>query len=258
MTMKITFNLINQLYNSFLKLEKNVEDLNDKYLINMVFSKLDFAPKNYKIIRKYNDNIINIKCHNYFSNISNDNGNDKDDNDNDNNNGNDNDNGNDKEILLRYEQNKCFNNNSLMPPPSYYDEIINNIDCYKHMRKLNIFICIQYADITIDLNTKRYNIKQSYFNIRKPTTDENNLFSDIVNNIDNPNYYFINNNNSNNIKTDESDIYFIPENIIYTNDIKKIIIKPIMPISNTISNDIDIKPLLSNQIRVKDYNGIFI
>ena len=27
---------------------------------------------------------------------------------------------------------------------------------------------------------------------------------------------------------------------------------------NTILNDIDIKPLLSNQIRVKDYNGIFI
>jgi hypothetical protein len=115
------------------------------------------------------------------------------------------------------------------------------------MRKLNIFICIQYADITIDLNSKRYNIKQSYFNIRKPTTDENNLFSDIVNN-----------NNSNTIKIDESDIYFIPENIIYTNDIKKIIIKPIMPITNTISNDIDIKPLLSNQIRVKDYNGLFI
>jgi hypothetical protein len=218
--------LINRLYNSFLKLEKNVEDLNDRHLINIVFSKLDFAPKNYKIIRKYNDNIINIKCHNYFSNIENNN---------------------DIEILLEYEQDKCFNNNSLMPPPQYYNEIINNIDCYKHMRKLNIFICIQYADITIDLNAKRYNIKQSYFNIRKPTTDENNLFSDIVNN-----------NNSNTIKIDESDIYFIPENIIYTNDIKKIIIKPIMPIINTISNDIDIKPLLSNQIRVKDYNGIFI
>jgi hypothetical protein len=231
--MTMVLDLINRLYNSFLKLEKNVEDLNDRHLINIVFSKLDFAPKNYKIIRKYNDNIINIKCHNYFSNIENNN---------------------DKEILLEYEQDKC----SLMLPPSYYDEIINNINCYKHMRKLNIFICIQYADITIDLNSKRYNIKQSYFNIRKPTTDENNLFSDIVNNIDNPDYYFINNNNSNTIKTDESDIYFIPENIIYTNDIKKIIIKPIMPITNTISNDIDIKPLLSNQIRVKDYNGIFI
>lgn len=126
------------------------------------------------------------------------------------------------------------------------------------MRRLNIFICIQYADIIIDLNAKRYNIKQSYFNIRKPSTDQYNLFSDIVNNIDNPDYYFINNNNSNNIKMDESDIYFIPEDIIYTNDIEKIIIKPIMQKVNTILDDIDIKPLLSNQIRVKDYNGIFI
>jgi hypothetical protein len=52
--------------NNFSNLKKDVEDLNDKYLINIVFSKLDFSPKNYKIIRKYNDNIINIKCHNYF------------------------------------------------------------------------------------------------------------------------------------------------------------------------------------------------
>lgn len=118
------------------------------------------------------------------------------------------------------------------------------------MRRLNIFICIQYADIIIDLNAKRYNIK--------PSTDQYNLFSDIVNNIDNPDYYFINNNNSNNIKMDESDIYFIPEDIIYTNDIEKIIIKPIMQKVNTIFDNIDIKPLLSNQIRVKDYNGIFI
>jgi hypothetical protein len=113
--MTTVLDLINRLYNSFLKLEKNVEDLNDRYLINIVFSKLDFAPKNYKIIRKYNDNMINIKCHNYFSNIENNNN---------------------KEILLEYEQ----DNNSLMPPPQYYNEIINNIDCYKHMRKLNIFI----------------------------------------------------------------------------------------------------------------------
>ena len=179
--------------NNFSNLKKDVEDLNDKYLINIVFSKLDFSPKNYKIIRKYNDNIINIKCHNYFSNIENDNI---------------------KDILLTYEQDKIFyktptGDNTCSPPPCYYNEIINNIDAYKHSRKLNIFICIQYADIIIDLNAKRYNIKQSNFNIRKPTNDQYNLFSDIVNNIDNPDYYFINNNNSNNIKTDESDIYFI-------------------------------------------------
>ena len=234
--MEITMNLLNKLFNNFSNLKKDVEDLNDKYLINIVFSKLDFSPKNYKIIRKYNDNIINIKCHNYFSNIENDNV---------------------KDILLTYEQDKVFyktpiGDNTCNPPPCYYNEIINNI-AHK-----NIFICIQYADIIIDLNAKRYNIKQSNFNIRKPTNDQYNLFSDIVNNIDNPDYYFINNNNSNNIKTDESDIYFIPEDIIYTNDIKKIIIKPIMQKVNTILDDIDIKPLLSNQIRVKDYNGIFI
>lgn len=75
--------------------------------------------------------------------------------------------------------------------------------------------------LIIDLNAKRYNIKQSNFNIRKPTNDQYNLFSDIVNNIDNPDYYFINNNNSNNIKTDESDIYFIPEDIIIQMILKK-------------------------------------
>ena len=58
--MTTVLDLINRLYNSFLNLEKNVEDLNDRHLINIVFSKLDFAPKNYKIIRKYNDNIMII------------------------------------------------------------------------------------------------------------------------------------------------------------------------------------------------------
>lgn len=71
--MEITMNLINKLFNNFSNLKKDVEDLNDKYLINIVFSKLDFSPKNYKTIRKYYDNIINIKCHNYFSNIDNEN-----------------------------------------------------------------------------------------------------------------------------------------------------------------------------------------
>ena len=47
-------NLLNKLFNNFSNLKKDVEDLNDKYLINIVFSKLDFSPKNYKIIRKYN------------------------------------------------------------------------------------------------------------------------------------------------------------------------------------------------------------
>ncbi len=53
---------------------------------------------------------------------------------------------------------KTINNeNYIKPPPCYYDEIINNIDGYKHLRILNLFICIKYADIIIDLTAK--NIK---------------------------------------------------------------------------------------------------
>ena len=40
--MEITMNLLNKLLNNFSNLKKDVEDLNDKYLINIVFSKLDF------------------------------------------------------------------------------------------------------------------------------------------------------------------------------------------------------------------------
>jgi hypothetical protein len=164
--MEITMNLINSLFNKYLHLQKDVDDLNHKYLINIALSKLDFGAICHKIIK--DNNIINIKCHNYFINIFNDNN--KDD------------------IInkcLLYEQDNIFyktptGDNVCSPPPCYYDEIINNIDCYKHLRKLNLFICVKYADITIN---------QSYFNIRKPTKDKYNYFSDIITNIDNPSYY---------------------------------------------------------------------
>jgi hypothetical protein len=219
--------IIDTLFNNYLTIKSNVDDLNDKYLINITLSKLDFSPKNHKII-KDNDNII-IKCHDYFINVFKDNNDD---------------------IInkcLTYEQDLIVDK---QPPPYYYDEIINNIDCYKHLRIPNLFICVKYANITIDTITKNYKINQCYFNIRKPTTDKYNYFSDIITNIDNPSYYFINNN--------EKDIYFIPENIIFTNDNKKIIIEPIIPSINKLSDDIDIKPLLSNEIKIKNYNGIII
>jgi hypothetical protein len=217
--------IIDTLFNNYLTLKSNVDDLNDKYLINIALSKLDFSPKNHKII-KDNDNII-INCHDYFINVFKDNNDD---------------------IInkcLIYEQDLIFDK---QPPPYYYDEIINNIDCYKHLRIPNLFICVKYANITINTITKNYKINQCYFNIRKPTTDKYNYFSDIITNIDNPSYYFINNN--------EKDIYFIPENIIFRNDNKKIIIEPIIPSINKLSDDIDIKPLLSNEIKIKNYNGI--
>jgi hypothetical protein len=204
-----------------------MDDLDNKYLINMALSKLDFSPRNFKIV-KDNNNII-IKCHNYFINVFKDNYDD---------------------IInkcLTYEQDLIIDK---LPPPFNYDEIINNIDCYKHLRMPNLFICVKYADITIDIITNKCKITQCYFNIRKPTTDKYNYFSDIITNIDNPSYYFINNN--------EKDTYFIPENIIFTNDTKKIIIEPIVPSINKLSDDIDIKPLLSNEIKIKTYNGIII
>jgi len=243
--MEITMNLINSLFNKYLHLQKDVDDLNHKYLINIALSKLDFAPKYHKISK--NNNIINIKCHNYFINVLNDNDKDKTIN-----------------KCLLYEQDKIFDKtptgeNYCKPPPCYYDEIINNIDCYKDLRKPNLFICVKYANITIDLIEKNYKITQSYFNIRKPTNDKYNYFSDIINNIDNPSYYFINNNDKDNDKNnDKKDIYFIPNDIIFTNDIKKIIIKPIMQEKCIISIDVDIEPLLSNEIRIKEYEGSFI
>jgi hypothetical protein len=248
--MEITMNLINSLFNKYLHLQKDVDDLNQKYLINIALSKLDFSAKYHKMIK--NNNIINIKSHNYFINVFNDNDN--------------NDNKDDNIInkCLLYEQhlifNKTFNGDSyVIPPPCYYNDIINNIDCYKDLRKPNLFICVKYANITIDLIEKNYKITQSYFNIRKPTNDKYNYFSDIINNIDNPSYYFINNYKKDNDKNnDKKDIYFIPNDIIFTNDIKKIIIKPIMQEKCIISIGVDIEPLLSNEIRIKEYEGSFI
>jgi hypothetical protein len=245
--MEITMNLINSLFNKYLHLQKDVDDLNQKYLINIALSKLDFSAKYHKISK--NNNIINIKSHNYFINVFNENDNDKD---------------NIINKCLLYEQDKIFDKtptgeNYCKPPPCYYNDIINNIDCYKDLRKPNLFICVKYANITIDLIEKNYKITQSYFNIRKPTNDKYNYFSDIINNIDNPSYYFINNYKKDNDKNnDKKDIYFIPNDIIFTNDIKKIIIKPIMQEKCIISIDVDIEPLLSNEIIIKEYEGSFI
>jgi len=245
--MEITINLINSLFNKYLHLQKDVDDLNHKYLMNIALSKLDFAPKYHKIIK--NNNIINIKSHNYFINVFNNNNDNKD---------------NIINKCLLYEQhlifNKTFNgDNYVIPPPCYYNDIINNIDSYNDLRKPNLFICVKYANIIIDLIEKNYKIKQFYFNIRKPTNDKYNYFSDIINNIDNPSYYFINNDDkNNNNKNDKKDIYFIQDDIIFTNDIKKIIIKPIMQERYIISPDVNIEPLLSNEIIIKENEGSFI
>jgi hypothetical protein len=123
---------------------------------------------------------------------------------------------------------------------------------------------VQYADITIDLAKKRYKIVHCNFNIRKPTLDSKNEFSDIITNLENSNYYFriiYDISSINEIYSDITNhIYDLTKiTAVFTNDTTKlIIIEPIMPEMNNISLKIDTKPMIGNQIKIDEYNGIFI
>lgn len=244
--MDIIINLVNLMSEKINLLNTKIDNMNDKNLINNVLSKLDFTSNNYKIIKK--DNKIYIKCHSYFINVF------KDDDDNDEE---------FKKKIIEYNQPMIFSHtgNSCMPPSQYYNEIINNIEPYKNRR--NLFICIKYADITIDLETKSYNIIKSNFNIRKPTNDTSNLFEMIINNIDNPSYYFILDYDLSSINNSYSDfknnIYDLNKiNLNFTDDNNNIKINVIMPSVSSITKDIDTKPTVSNQIKRKNLNGGFI
>ena len=241
--MDIIINLINLMSDKINILNSKINDMDENNIINIVLSKLDFTSKNNKIIKK--DNKIYIKCHSYYINIFN----------------NDNDNEIKKKII-EYNQPMIFSHtgNSCMPPPQYFNEIINNIDSYK--RNSNLYICVKYADITIDLETKNYNIITTYFNIRKPTNDISKSFENIINNIDNNLWYFKCNYDITSINEKYSDIknnIYDLNNIyvIFTNDNYKILIQPIMPTSTTLSTDIDTKPMVSNQIKRIVLNGSF-
>ena len=241
--MDILVNLINLL-------SDKINDMSDKNIINIVLSKLDFSPKYYKVIK--NDNKIFIKCHSCYINIFPDiNNYDKI-----------------KKKALEYRQSMIYSHtcNSCMPPQQFYNDIINNIDNYK--REPNLYLCITYADIIIDLETQNYKITKSNFNIRKPTDDKYKLFETIVNNIDNYSYYFklkydlksINqsySNIDNNIYDfNNIDLSFINDNDNNNND--EIKLELIMPSLVSISPNIDTKPLLSNQIKINILKGGFI
>ena len=258
--MDIIVNLINLMSEKFIMINDKLDDMIYRNIINIVLSKLDFTPKYHKIIKK--DNKIFIKCHSYFINIFNDN-------DNGNGNDNDNDNGNDEEIkfkTLKYNQSPILTHtgNSCMPPPQYYNDIISNYDYNKCKKNKDLYLCVKYADITIDLDNNNYKIIKSNFNIRKPYDDKFKLFEKIINNIDNPSYYFICNYDLNSlnktypdIKNNIYDIYNI--SISFVNDIDiYIIIDVIMPTITSLSTDIDTKPLVSNQIKSIVVNGGFI
>jgi hypothetical protein len=239
--MDILVNLINLLTD-------RINDISDKNIINIVLSKLDFIPNHYKVIK--NDSKIFIKCHNYYINVFNDDDYNKDE---------------IKIKAIEYSQSLIYSHteNSCIPPPQHYNEIINNIDSYKS-RNPNLYICIIYADIIIDLETQNYKITKSYFNIRKPTEDKYKLFETIITNIDNPSYYF----NLNYDLKSINEVYSnIDNNIYHLTDIKLSFIGKngeenkiglIMPTISSISPEIDTKPLLSNQIKTNIIKGGFI
>jgi hypothetical protein len=161
--MDIIINLINVL-------TEKICEMNDRNIINMVLSKLEFCPNHYNIYREKND--IFIKCHSYYINYFNDIGNKTNDIGNEYSNFYVDVNATDcsekeKKKILEYQQ------------PMIYSQNKNN-------ELSHLYLCIKYADIIIDLDTKKYKIIKSYFNIRKPTDDKYKLFETIINNIDNP------------------------------------------------------------------------
>ena len=261
-------------------LSDKIIEMNEKYLINIVLSKLDFSPKFYKVIKK--DNKIYIKCH-YYKTLDN-----------------------------------CFNNMmfkyDVNETPLYHISIDNDRTTYIFNTSNNNIpyklknldgktaLSIIYADILIDLETKNYKIITSYYHIYKfsPNPDREALYSKIINFLDDPSYYIIvndiydtdlninmdnisekkreeylstfdnyfskitNNNNKDYLK-----FYYLNKfNIIITNDTNdKIVINSIInnKVSNNdkcsgsnISKDIDIKPHIHNCICINIKSGLLI
>ena len=243
--------IINYLNNIFIEVRRFINDIffdiKEKNYINFVLSKLKYSKSNYYKIFKENNKIY-IKYHSYYINIF------KNTIDND---------YNKEEIKLKsieYKQSLIFTKNINIPICKNYYQIINNDN------NKELFICIKYYEIIIDLEKNNYSIIKSFFNIRKPSYDKFNLFERIINNIDNPSYYFICNYDLNSLNENYSDI---KNNIYDMNNIRisfnnnndnslKINFDLIMPTSFTLSTDIDTKPLISNQIKRIVINGGFI
>jgi hypothetical protein len=256
-------------------LSDKIIEMNEKYLINIVLSKLDFTPKFYKIIKK--DNKIFIKCHYYKTH--------------------------------EHFRNNFKSNNT--PAPYYFHR--NNDGTYALITYNNIeyklknfdnksALSIIYADILIDLETKNYKIITSYYHIYKfsPNPDREALYSKIINILDDPSYYIIVNDiydteltiNINNINKetrqkylstfdnyfekitnndykDHLKFYYLNKfNIIITNDTNdKIVINSIINnkvsdykqcSESHISKDIDIKHHIDNYICINIKSGLLI
>ena len=236
-----------------------LNEINEKNIINMVLSKLDFYPNHYKIIKK--DNKIYIKCHYYTLDCS--------------------------HYII-----SCYNINYIQYNSNgYYIKVYGN-----HELKTKILnnyapgkdIGIITIDILIDLNKKYYKIITSYFQIITCNYYLNeDLHSKIINYLDDPSFYINISNiydNNLNINNNIPNYYFEPFyqklankekrfrcnyikpfNIIITNDTEILILKPIITQlgehPNTImkvSEDIDIEPHINNHISIHKITGLLL
>lgn len=224
---------------------KKFNEIDEKRIINIVLSKLQTSINHHKIIKK--NNKIYIKCHYYCKNI----------------------------IISRNNssynsvlEKDYLNNYNIIyyENNSSYKKILNNYDPIK-----NIGIII--FDIIIDMKIKKYEIITSKFHIINVKIDYQNIYTKIINYLDNPEYYIILNgiydkdfklfgmNGINNIyedyyKYDKSfKLYYKYKefNMTITNDKKHFIINSILSdkSSDTIKNievspDIDTKPHIDN------------
>ena len=241
--------------------------MNERNIINMVLSKLDFYPNHYKLIKK--DNKIFIKCHYYTLDCS-------------------------HYIISSYNINYIqYNSNG------YYIKIYGNHELKTQV--LNNYaagkdIGIIAIDILIDLKQKKYKIITTYFQILTCNYyQKENIYTKIINLLDDPAFYIkvsniydsnlnINDNIPNylyqpfyqNLANKEKRFrcnYIKPFNIIITNSIdndnnnndnnnETLIIKPIITqygehpnTTMEVSKDIDIEPHINNHIAIYKITG---
>jgi hypothetical protein len=156
----------------------------------------------------------------------------------------------DEEIKIKaieYIQPKIYIDNNYNPISEKFNDIIDNTNS-------NLYICITHADIIIDLDKKNYKIYKVNFNIRKPTEDRYNLFERIINNINT--YYFNINYDVMYITYHLSDvinsIYYINTmSISLTDNIDAINIDLIQHTATSIIQEIDYKPFIFNEVKLK-------
>ena len=255
----LLFILLFQLLLITIVIRYKLNKMNEKNIINMVLSKLDFYPNHYKIIKK--DNKIYIKCHYHTLDCS-------------------------HYIISSYNINYIqYNSNG------YYIKVYGNHELKK--RILNNYasgkdIGIIAIDILIDFNEKYYKIITTYFQIITCNYYlKEDLHSKIINYLDDTSFYInisniydnnlnINNNIPNyyfepfyqNLANKEKRFrcnYIKPFNIIITDDTETLILKPIITQygehPNTImevSEDIDIEPHINNHISIHKITGLLI